>query len=79
MYQVCFIAICTVMAQTIYQIFVLRDGQYGVALSQLGELVRTATGFANVIHAQDWIDEDTSLPNADNPFRERDPVDPQRH
>jgi hypothetical protein len=79
MYQVCFIAIYTVMARTTYQIFVQRDGQYGVSLSQFGELVRTATGFASVIDAQAWIDEDTSLPNADNPFRERDPVAPQGH
>jgi hypothetical protein len=48
-----------------------RDG-FGVALSQMGAMVRTATGFASKRSAQDWIAQDTQLHNADNPFRERD-------
>jgi hypothetical protein len=67
------------MAQTTYQVFVDRDGSFGVALSQMGAMVRTATGFASKHSAQDWIARDTQLENADNPFRERDPAHPQAH
>ena len=58
------------MAQTTYQVFVERDGSFGVALSQMGAMVRTATGFASKRSAQDWIAQDTHLQNVDNPFGE---------
>jgi hypothetical protein len=67
------------MAKTTYQVFVERDGSFGVVLSQMGALVRTATGFASKGSAQDWIARDAKLENADNPFRERDPAHPQAH
>lgn len=67
------------MPRTTYQVFVQSDGNYGVALSQLGAMVRTATGFANVTDARGWIEDDVKLPNADNPFRERDLANPQGH
>jgi hypothetical protein len=67
------------MAQTTYQVFVERDGSFGVALSQIGVMVRTATGFASKRSAQDWIARDAKVENADNPFRERDPAHPQAH
>jgi hypothetical protein len=51
------------------QVFVERDGSFGVVLSQMGAMVRTATGFASKITAQDWIARDTQLENADNPCR----------
>ena len=38
-----------------------RDGSFGVALSQMGAMVRTATGFASKRSAQDWIAQDTQL------------------
>ena len=64
------------MAQTTYQVFVERDGSFGVALSQMGAMVRTATGFASKRSAQE---RDAKLENADNPIRERDPAHPQAH
>jgi len=67
------------MAQTTYQVFVERDGSFGVALSQMRAMVRTATGFASKRSVQDWIARDAKLENADNPFRERDPAHPQAH
>ena len=67
------------MAKTTYQVFVERDGNFGVMLSQMGAMVRTATGFASKASAQDWIARDAQLENADNPFRERDPGHPQAH
>jgi hypothetical protein len=67
------------MVQTTYQVFVERDGSFGVALSQMGAMVRTATGFASKRSAQDWIARDTQLENADNPFREGDPARPEAH
>lgn len=67
------------MVQTVYRVFVQQDGNFGVVLSQLGATVRTATGFAAVADAQAWIEQDTRLENADNPFRERDPKNPQAH
>ena len=60
------------MAQTTYQVFVERDGSFGVALSQMGAMVRTATGFASKRSAHDWIAQNTQLEDFDNPFRERD-------
>lgn len=65
------------MAKTNYQVFVERDGSFGVVLSQMGAMVRTARGFASKGSAQDWIARDTQLENASNPFRERDPAYPQ--
>mgnify|MGYP001052654331 CR=1 FL=1 len=59
------------MAKTTYQVFVERDGSFGVELSQMGAMVRTATGFASKRSAQDWIAQDTQLHNVDNPFREQ--------
>lgn len=67
------------MVRTIYQVFVQQDGGYGVVLSQLGATIRTATGFAAESDARAWIEQDTRLENADNPFRERDPASPQAH
>ena len=67
------------MAPTTYQVFVERDGSFGVALSQIGAIVRTATGFDSKRSAQDWIARDAKLENADNPFGERDPTHPQAH
>ena len=67
------------MAPTTYQVFVERDGSFGVALSQMGAMVWTATGFASKRFAQDWIARDAKLENADNPFGERDPTHPQAH
>lgn len=67
------------MALTFYRVFAQRDGRYGVALSQLGAMVRTATGFAAVAEAQAWIEHDRQMDDADNPFRECDPCDPQAH
>ena len=67
------------MVQTVYQVFVQQDGGYGVVLSQLCKTIRTATGFADSADAHAWIEQDTRLENADNPFRERDPATPQAH
>ncbi|HEY2617353.1 MAG TPA: hypothetical protein VGI78_08455 [Acetobacteraceae bacterium] len=67
------------MVQTLYRVFVQQDGNFGVVLSQLGATVRTATGFAAMADAHAWIEQDARLENADNPFRERDPGNPQAH
>jgi len=65
------------MVPTRYQIVVQHDGNYGVVLTQLGATVRTATGFANKAEAQAWVARDAKSENADNPFRERGPENPQ--
>jgi hypothetical protein len=49
------------MAQPIYNVFLRHDGSYGVALSQLGAMVRTATGFAAAADAREWIEKDRLL------------------
>jgi hypothetical protein len=67
------------MARTTYNVFVQQDGGYGVALSQLGAMVRTATGFATEADAREWVEQDRRLEGADNPFRERDPTMPHAH
>jgi hypothetical protein len=55
------------MAQSIYNVFVRQDGSYGVALSQLGTLVRTATGFAAEVEAREWIERDRRLYQDERP------------
>ena len=67
------------MAKTTYQVFVERDGSFGVVLSQMGAMVRTATGFASKASAQDWISRDAPLENLDKPFRQRDPANSHAH
>jgi hypothetical protein len=67
------------IAKTNYQVFVERDGSFGVVLSQMGAMVRTARGFASKDSAQDWIARDTQSENADNPFREGHPGNPPAH
>lgn len=67
------------MARTVYRVFVQRDGTYGVALSRLGAMVRTATDFPNVTDAQAWIEADRKLEHADNPFREGELTNPRGH
>jgi hypothetical protein len=67
------------MAQTDYQVFIQRDGEYGIALSQLGAMVRTATGFSTEANARAWVAHDRQIEGADNPFRERDPSRPRAH
>jgi hypothetical protein len=49
------------MAQPIYNVFVRNDGSYGVALSELGAMVRTATGFAAEADAREWVAQDRLL------------------
>lgn len=62
------------MAKTTYQVFVERDGNFGVVLDQMGALVRTARGFDSKASAQDWIAREE---NADNPLRnKREPARP---
>jgi hypothetical protein len=67
------------MGITTYQIFVQQDGHYGEAHSQRGSMVRTATGFATVMDANTWIEDDAKLPNTDDPFRECDLMNSRRH
>ena len=67
------------MARTVYRVFVQRDGTYGVALSRLGAMVRTATDFPNVTDAQVWIEADRKLEHADNPLREGELANPRGH
>ena len=79
MYRVRLDTMSALMAHMTYQVYKQRDGKYGVTLSQLGATVRTAPGFTSVIDAQAWVEADARLANADNPFRECDPADPQGH
>jgi hypothetical protein len=65
------------MAQTDYQVFVQRDGVFGVVLSQFGAMVRTATDFSTEADARAWVAQDRRMDGADNPFRERDPSMPR--
>ena len=67
------------MAHTTYQVFVERDGSFGVVLSLMGAIVRTARGFASKGSAEDWIARDTQSESADDPFRKRVPTNPQAH
>jgi hypothetical protein len=67
------------MARTTYSVFIQKDGGYGVALSQFGAMIRTATDFATESDARAWVEQDQRLEGADNPFRERNPVMPRAH
>lgn len=67
------------MIQSTYHVFVQQDGKYGIALSQCGVIIRTATDFANVADTRVWIEHDKDLTDADNSLRERDPANPQAH
>jgi hypothetical protein len=53
-----------------YHVFVQRDGNYGVALSQFGAMVRTATGFASHADARAWVGQDRLLEGVDDTFRQ---------
>ena len=66
-----------VMAQPIYNVFISRDGSYGVALSQLCAMVRTATGFAGEADAREWITRDMFLGVDDRPLKVPDPAMPR--
>jgi hypothetical protein len=58
------------MIHTNYQVFIQRDGSYGVALSQFGAMVRTATGFASHADARAWVGQDRLLESVANTFRQ---------
>jgi hypothetical protein len=53
--------------QPIYNVFVQPDGGYGVALSQLGAMLRTTTGFAAESDAREWIEQDRLLERRGSP------------
>ena len=55
-----------------YQVFVQHDGSYGVVLSQIGAIVRTAIGFANRSDAQSWAVREIGSDNADYLFQKSD-------
>jgi hypothetical protein len=65
------------MAQPTYHVFVRQDGSYGVALSQLGAMVRTATGFAAEAEAREWVERDRLLELRGNPIQDVRPSVPQ--
>jgi hypothetical protein len=67
------------MAQPIYNIFVRQDGSYGVALSQLGAMVRTATGFAAEADARVWIEHDRLLEQGGSLLRVLGPAMPSAY
>jgi hypothetical protein len=67
------------MAQPIYNVFLRHDGSYGVALSQLGAMVRTATGFAAAAEAREWIEKDRLLGLDDRSLQVAEPAMPRAY
>lgn len=67
------------MAQPIYNVFVRQDGSYGVALSQLGAMVRTTTGFAAESDAREWIEQDRLLNRGGSSICVLDPAMPRAY
>ncbi len=67
------------MARTTDDVFVQRDGNYGVALSLRNAMVRTTPGFASAADPRAWMARDQRLEGAGNPFGEHDPVMPHAH
>ena len=65
------------MAQPIYNVFVRNDGSYGVALCQLGAMVRTATGFAAEADAREWVAQDRLLERGGSPLHDQRPTVPR--
>jgi hypothetical protein len=67
------------MAQPIYNVFLRHDGSYGVARSQLGAMVRTATGFSAEADAREWIEKDRLLEGDDRSLQVLKPAMPRAH
>ncbi len=49
------------MAHPTYDVFIQRDGNYGVALSLRGAMVSTAPDFADESDARAWVAQDRLL------------------
>jgi hypothetical protein len=49
------------MAHVIYDVFVQRDGNYGVALSLRGAMVRSRSDFASESDARGWVAQEQRL------------------
>jgi hypothetical protein len=62
-----------------YHVFVRQDGSYGVALSQLGAMIRTATGFAAESEAREWVERDRLLELGNNPIQDVQPSMPRAY
>jgi hypothetical protein len=65
------------MANVIYDVFVQRDGNYGVALSLRGAMVRTTPDFASESDARAWVAQDQRLERTRNTERELDAAVPR--
>jgi hypothetical protein len=65
------------MAQPIYNVFVHKDGSYGAALSQLGAMVRTASGFAAEADAREWVEQDRLTERGGMPLQDPHPNVPR--
>ena len=63
------------MIPSTYQVFVRQDGDYGVALSLRGVIIRTVTGFGNEAAARTWIEQDSKLVRVNTPPDRGRPVD----
>jgi hypothetical protein len=62
------------MAQSTYNVFVQEDGRYGAVFSELGAIVRSATGFATELGARMWVEQHKRLEWVNDALRERDPA-----
>lgn len=62
------------MPRTTYDVFMQRDGNYGVALSQRGAMLRTAPGFGSEADARARVTRDQRMAAADNPAAVPDPA-----
>jgi hypothetical protein len=65
------------MAQPIYNVFVHKDGSYGAALTQLGAMIRTASGFAAEADAREWVEQDRLMEPGSMPPRDPHPCVPR--
>jgi hypothetical protein len=60
------------MTQSNYNVFVRTDGSYGAAVSELGAIVRYATGFATELGARTWVEQHKRLEWVNDVLSERD-------
>jgi hypothetical protein len=67
------------MAQSTYDVFIQHNGNYGVALSVRGAMVRTMPDFASESDARAWVARDQRPKGSDIPSAKHKPSMPHAH
>lgn len=62
------------MRQSNYNVFVRTDGSYGAVVTELGAIVRSATGFATELGARTWVEQHKRLEWVNDALSERYPA-----